>query len=121
MHATPAELQKYRAQHEHETTKGLSWCVQVGSLYTEQAAGFLGSCLPQGLLLPGLPGAGSMRGPGAAALQRLTAEGLGWAPTVGNLSTLLCFALALALNAQLTQVKCLSLGSSYNGMHHDML
>jgi hypothetical protein len=92
---------------------------QAGSLYTEQAAGFLGSCLTQGLLPPGLPGARSMRGPGVAALQRLAAEGLGWVPTVGNLATLLCFALALALNAQLTQVG--SCAVSPPGMHHAMI
>ena len=37
-------------------------------------------------------------------LSRLATEGLAWAPTAGNLATLLCLALCLALNAALTQV-----------------
>ena len=78
-------------------------CQQGGSLYTEAAAGFLGGCLPQGLLLHA-PLAASMRGPGAATLQRLGAEGLGWAPVAGNAAALLCLGIALGLNVELTQV-----------------
>ncbi|CAK0743676.1 hypothetical protein CVIRNUC_001488 [Coccomyxa viridis] len=62
--------------------------------------GFLGFCLPNGAMLGSAIG---MKGAGGAAMHQLAAQGLGWAPTVGNLSTLLCFVLALALNAQLNE------------------
>ena len=78
-------------------------CLQIGGLQAERAAGFLGACLPAGAF-PSAFSSAPLRGSGGLALNRLAAEGLAWAPTVGNLATLLCFALALALNAQLTQV-----------------
>jgi hypothetical protein len=71
-------------------------------MQAEKAAGFLGACLPQGAH-PLAWGSAPLRGPGAAALNRLAVEGMAWAPTAGNLVALLCFALAIALNAQLTQ------------------
>ena len=67
----------------------------------KQAAGFLGSCLPSSAMLGSSIG---LKGAGGAAMHRLAAQGLGWAPTLGNLCTLLCFVLALALNAQLNEV-----------------
>ena len=69
----------------------------------KQAAGFLGSCPPSSAMLGGSLG---LKGAGGAAMHKLAAQGLGWAPTVGNLCTLLCFVLALALNAQLNEVSC---------------
>lgn len=71
-------------------------------MFGDRAAGFLGSCLPSGAMLGS--GAG-LKGSGGAAMHRLAAQGVGWAPTVGNLCTLLCFVLALALNAQLNEVQ----------------
>ncbi len=68
----------------------------------DRASGFLGSCLPSGAMLGSSAG---LKGSCAAALHRLAAQGVGWAPTVGNLCTLLCFVLALALNAQLNEVQ----------------
>jgi hypothetical protein len=82
----------------------ISLLVQVGGFTTHQAAGFLGACMPQGLLLHAPGAIAQLSGPGQAAQQRLAAEGLAWVPTVGTLCTLLCFALSLALNAQFTQV-----------------
>ena len=72
--------------------------------------GFLGSCLPNGAMLGSAIG---MEGAGGAAMHQLAAQGLGWAPTVGNLSTLLCFVLALALNAQLNEVRAASLPGAH--------
>ena len=70
----------------------------------KQAAGFLGSCLPSSAMLGGSMG---LRGAGGPAMHKLAALGLAWAPTVGNLCTLLCFVLALALNAQLNEASCI--------------
>lgn len=80
-----------------------SWCgSQAGSgMLEKQAAGFLGSCLPSNAMLGSTFG---LKGAGGEAMHRLDAQGLGWAPTLGNLCTLLCFVLALALNAQLNEV-----------------
>ena len=72
--------------------------------------GFLGFCLPNGAMLGSAIG---MKGAGGAAMHQLAAQGLGWAPTVGNLSTLLCFVLALALNAQLNEVRTASLPGAH--------
>ena len=72
--------------------------------------GFLGSCLPSGAMLGSAIG---MKGAGGAAMHQLAAQGLGWAPTVGNLCTLLCFVLALALNAQLNEVRAASLPGAH--------
>lgn len=70
-------------------------------MFGDQAAGFLGSCLPSGAILGSSIG---LKGAGGAAMHKLDAQGLGWAPTVGNLCTLLCFVLGLALNSQLNEV-----------------
>ena len=40
-----------------------------------------------------------VRGSGSAALQRLSREGLLWAPCVGNICTFIAFLMALALNS----------------------
>ena len=77
---------------------------QAGGWYTHPSAGFLGACMPHGLLLHTPGTVAQLRGPGGAALQRLAAEGLAWVPTGGSLCTLLCFALSLALNSQYSQV-----------------
>ena len=68
----------------------------------QQAAGFLGSCFPGGTALGSSMG---LEGAAGAAMHQLAAQGLGWAPSLGNLCTLLCFVLALALNAQLNEVR----------------
>ena len=39
---------------------------------------------------------------GGVVIQRLTQEGLGWVPTLGNLVAFLCFGLCLALNTAVT-------------------
>ena len=44
----------------------------------------------------------SPQGAAGLALQRLNSQGLGWVPTLGNMTTLLCFGLCLALNEQFT-------------------
>ena len=76
--------------------------------------GFMGSCLPSGAMLGSAIG---MKGAGGAAMHQLAAQGLGWAPTVGNLCTLLCFVLALALNAQLNEVRAASLSGAHGSTH----
>ncbi len=93
----------YEAKRCLHTHPHCSWyAFQAGSgMLERQAAGFLGSCLPSGAMLGGSLG---LKGAGGAAMHKLAAQGLGWAPTVGNLCTLLCFVLALALNAQLNEV-----------------
>ena len=42
------------------------------------------------------------QGAGGVVLQRLSSEGLGWVPTLGNLATLACFGLCVALNQAVT-------------------
>ena len=86
------------ARIPHCSRRGLQ--ASTGML-EKQAGGFLGSCLPSSAMLGSSIG---LKGAGGGAMHRLAAQGLGWAPTLGNLCTLLCFVLALALNAQLNEV-----------------
>ena len=43
-----------------------------------------------------------MRSSGSVALQRLSREGLAWAPCIGNICTCIAFLMALALNVYVT-------------------
>eukprot|EP00887_Chlorella_sp_A99_P005591 scaffold1.g5591.t1 len=67
----------------------------------DAAAAFLGQCMPTHVLQPGR-GRPPLKGAGGVALQRLAQEGLGWVPTLGNLATLFCFGLCLALDGAVT-------------------
>lgn len=69
-----------------------------------------GPCLPQMDLCTILPSSLmskfskllQLEGPGGVVLQRLSAEGLAWLPTLGNLFAINAFALGVALNSYIT-------------------
>ncbi|KAK9824524.1 hypothetical protein WJX72_011089 [[Myrmecia] bisecta] len=77
--------------------------MRSGGRTAQRAAGFLGACLPTPHSLVPVHRMPGLKGAAGQALARLSAEGLAWVPTAGNLLTLLCFTLCLALNSQLTQ------------------
>jgi hypothetical protein len=73
----------------------------AGMQAIDRAADFLGQCMPAYALHPGAAKP-FLKGPASAAMQRLTTEGMAWAPTFCNIVTLLCFSLCLILNSAFT-------------------
>jgi hypothetical protein len=80
---------------------GSGFAAAAGMQAMDRAADFLGQCMPAYALQPGATKP-FLKGSAGAAMQRLTADRMAWAPTACNIVTLLCFSLCLALNAAFT-------------------
>jgi len=83
------------------SSAGSDFAAAAGMQAIDRAADFLGQCMPAYALQPGAARP-FLKGPASAAMQRLTTEGMAWAPTVCNIVTLLCFSLCLNLNYAFT-------------------
>ena len=76
-----------------------SYASAGGTWVIDRAADFLGQCMPG--IEPSLAKTFN-KGVTGAAMQRLSGDGLAWAPTTCNAVTILCLALCLSLNAAFT-------------------
>jgi hypothetical protein len=81
---------------------GIGFSAAAGMQAIDRAADFLGQCMPAYALQPGAAKP-FLKGPASAAMQRLTTEGMAWAPTACNVVTLLCFSLCIILNNAFTE------------------
>lgn len=82
------------------TATSSSYAAAGGGWAIDRAADFLGQCMPG--LEPSVART-FIKGVSGAAMQRLSTDGLAWAPTACNAVTVLCFALCLSLNAAFTE------------------